>query len=668
MVNMLCSLNIFISFLLISGINSILIVKNVTVHSDFLREAFLNEIRSNSEFAEIGGENLNQYDSKKCIQSLRELTKVGSSQGVRFFDSWGKIPSGIKSFNLYDVGLFDQCIETSVPLSDLSIDEVSGQFCFAELPLTNATLMNDEVKSFLKANIGICVPNSCSPEIITEILKKSLLTSSNGVLSDVTVTQCTNGKRPPLKVIHVIGIFVFSMVLALMVASTGYEFYINNTGKKPIPVLLAFSILTNGRKLFAINTTKSPNSIDCLTGLRVLSMLWIIDHHTHYIQSFIPALNQIMYKTYMKDSIWSLHCLNAPIAVDTFFFISGLLVAWAGFKGLDITNGKMNVVMMYVHRYIRLTPAVAAVLLFNYSLNEYIFIGPFREAMLKNNRCDSKNWLSILLYIQNYIEKTNNCLDETWYLAVDFHLYLISPLLLIMMWKYGKKFAPVLLVLALSSIAYVISAFIKMGFTGLVLGTNWGDWWVTNIPTHARIAAWLVGFALGYFMHVNRHKTFNIPKPLQILGWIVSFLTMFFIVFGVYYIMDENGRSTNLVAALNEGLKRVSWATAIAWITFACHNGFGGVVNSFLSHPLWQPLARLSYCLFLIHMTVMRINLGSYRTQIYVSEFVTILNFWSAFGQSLFFAIFLTLGFELPITVLEKFIFYKEKTVEKKEK
>ncbi|XP_055915468.1 uncharacterized protein LOC129948480 [Eupeodes corollae] len=663
-------LPVLITFLLINGINSFLIVNNVTINSDILRESFLSEIRNNNELLnEIHGENFNEYDSKKCILSLKELSSAGNSHGVQFFDAWGKISSGIKQNNLYGVGHFDQCVETTVSLSNSAAGKVSGQYCFAQLPLSNASLLNDETFiENLNLNIGICVPNSCSPEVINSILRKSLQRSSNGNLSDVIVSDCTNGKIPPLRFIHIFGILVFSSVAVLMVASTFYDLYTNYTEKQPVPVLLAFSILSNGRKMFNINTTKSPNNIDCLTGLRVISMVWIIHHHTLLIHTFIPTLNQIRFKTFFLENIWFMTYMNAGISVDTFFFMAGLLVAWTGFKELDKTNGKLNIVMMYVHRYIRLTPVVAAVLLFNVSLNELIYTGPFRESMLRKNVCDNSNWWRTLTYIQNYFVPEKECLGETWYLAVDFHLYLAAPFLLIMMWKYGKKFAPVLVALALTSMGYVTWVFFKKGYVGVVIGVNMGQWTLTNIPTHARISSWLVGFGLGYFMHINRQTKFQIPKIIQILAWISSLATLFFIVFGPYMIMDDKRSSTNFIATMYESWKRTLWAIALAWIAFACHFGFGGTINSILSHPIWQPIARLGYTMYLVHMSVLRILLGSSRLLGYFSAFELIQYTWSAFGISLFFAIFLALGFESPILILEKFIFSDKKQKSKEDK
>ena len=48
--------------------------------------------------------------------------------------------------------------------------------------------------------------------------------------------------------------------------------------------------------------------------------------------------------------------LNAFPSVDSFYVMSGTLVAYLTFKELDRTNGRLNLVFFYLHRYIRLGP------------------------------------------------------------------------------------------------------------------------------------------------------------------------------------------------------------------------------------------------------------------------------------------------------------------------
>lgn len=59
--------------------------------------------------------------------------------------------------------------------------------------------------------------------------------------------------------------------------------------------------------------------------------------------------------------------------------------------------------------------------------------------------------------------------------------------------------------------------------------------------------------------------------------------------------------------ALYFSLSKLLWPLAIGWIIFACHYGYGGVINSFLSVKSFVPLNRLSYCAYLIHPMFMQL-------------------------------------------------------------
>jgi hypothetical protein len=59
---------------------------------------------------------------------------------------------------------------------------------------------------------------------------------------------------------------------------------------------------------------------------------------------------------------------------------------------------------MYIHRYLRLTPAFAALILFSSSLMRYVGNGPiwYNAEKLLVEPCH-KYWWSALLYVQNYV-------------------------------------------------------------------------------------------------------------------------------------------------------------------------------------------------------------------------------------------------------------------------
>lgn len=176
--------------------------------------------------------------------------------------------------------------------------------------------------------------------------------------------------------------------------------------------------------------------------------------------------------------------LSATVSVDTFFTISGALVTWSVLKELkkrysskknpqnnhtkqSIFRKKLNIPLMYIHRYLRLTPAFAALILFSVSLIRYIGSGPIwpevtNYVLVRN--CE-KYWWSALLYVQNYVNPNEMCLGHSWYLSVDMQLFILSPIILYPLWKWGKKFIWVVSVLAFLSLACSFSTFLVEHFS-----------------------------------------------------------------------------------------------------------------------------------------------------------------------------------------------------------
>lgn len=65
----------------------------------------------------------------------------------------------------------------------------------------------------------------------------------------------------------------------------------------------------------------------------------------------------------------------------------------------------------------------------------------------------------------------------------------------------------------------------------------------------------------------------------------------------------------HFVSELRQWEFRIVWSLVLCYVIFACANGRGGAVKWFLSLPLWHPLSRLSFVIFLIEQPVMRVLL-----------------------------------------------------------
>lgn len=108
--------------------------------------------------------------------------------------------------------------------------------------------------------------------------------------------------------------------------------------------------------------------------------------------------------------------------------------------------------------------------------------------------------------------------------------------------------------------------------------------------------------------------------------------------------------------ALFESLSRICWSICLSYIIFACAHDSGGPVNRFLSLPIWQPLAKLSYAVYLDHYLVIAITTATLKTPPSFSALTAFQSGISIYALSTILAIPLVLGFELPIDAIYKLL------------
>lgn len=202
--------------------------------------------------------------------------------------------------------------------------------------------------------------------------------------------------------------------------------------------------------------------------------------------------------------------------------------------------------------------------------------------------------------------------------------------------------------------------------------------------THFRFPAWLIGFIAGYILCEFPQGTVRIPKvwwfrrklpscflPISakktLLTTIKSckFVTYFqklnrfvwmCLLIAMPAIVIGNCENHQIIPKFNafefglfEILSRIVWSISMTYIIFACVQNSGGHMNSFLSHPIWQPLSKLSYTIYLVHLFLLKIIIGSTKTAHSFSEMQLVQNCITIFVLSAIVAIPLALAFEVPI-------------------
>ncbi|KAH8295940.1 hypothetical protein KR018_006480, partial [Drosophila ironensis] len=606
---------------------------------------------------------IGQKDLSTCAADMAQwMNDLASPKlyALMLLDAWGSIPSGFLYGNRIDFGNYDQCLWVNKAISDTR--RIKGKYCLLKLPIAKWMGFNAELLDYVSMRIAMCFPSSCPAAVIEtlmqQMIKQILGVSGTTNLLSIDESTCKVNESRPYDAAAIVTIVLLSVFGGVAVLCTLYDYFLVKDQSKLPPFVRVFSIRANSRSVFAVTNPKSsPNVIHCLNGMRCLSLIWVILGHEYTVTLFAQAINQIESLRWMSKPFTSF-IIYAPFSVDTFFFLSGLLLVAIGMRALERTKGKMNVPLMYVHRYLRLTPILGVAILVYTSLLPHLTDGPLYDELgfFDYSAC-KKTWYWTLLYFQNYAgDSTEMCLPHSWYLAVDMQLYLLSPILLFGLYKWGRKAAGGILVLMLLLSGCLFATIMVNDY--MVVFINGGQSPDVQkhlyFATHVHAAPWLIGTIFGYLIHRTRGQKINL-NPLAIwAGWVFALGLMFTCIFAMLPYAKLLGKSpTVLEGAFFYTFTRMAWPLALCWVVFACVQGFGGLANSFLSSPLWQPLSRLSYSAYIWHIFIMEINHRRLRTNTHFSDYDAMLNFWGGFGFTLLMSYVLYVIIEAPLGGLE---------------
>ena len=606
------------------------------------------------------------------------------------FDSTGKLPDGILLGNVNPFGNWDECLNTTGFYNSIhddagsSVASFSGKYC-----LTIMTKGDGEAQSppdlrvrsaggvgltpilpalpTKSASVGVCIPSTCSNE--------ELAAGLNAALSGVTVyvpdNFChTQDEETTFTAADIVMIVIFSLAGLLMLVGTVIDVVAVQATKNPeswwaransrqvLPVtlrrvFLAFSVYTNGRKLLDTSTTR--DTLGCLHGIRFFSNAWVILGHTYYL--LVPFKHQNPSKLLsFFGNFGFLTITDATVSVDTFFLLSGLLVSYSVMRSLEKTKGKFNIVMFYVHRYIRLTPVMMMVIGFVSTLYLHLGTGPYWGVASQNNPlfCQQKWWMN-MLYVNNIDPLEEQCMGQTWYLANDMQMYLFSPLILLPLfhWPVLGQLWLIFLICFFTGINAMVTVTQNLGPFGAIPGTD-GDSNVRYEKPWTRFGPYLVGLYMGWVMHKLRGRRISLPAPVVAIGWLTASLTGCLIVYGPYDLPTVPPEATSVIYAM---LSRTAWSVCVAWVIFACVTGHGWVVDSLLSWKAFIPLSKLTYTSYLVSIDVQLYYYYTNRAPLHLDQPLLVYLFLASIPAIFTVAAIFSLAFESPMIGLEKIIF-----------
>ncbi|KAJ3644142.1 hypothetical protein Zmor_026814 [Zophobas morio] len=619
---------------------------NVVVLSLLLcfSSAFCNtELNYDTVYHEYVNEVIQFEAIKEKIQrSLLDIDE-GTWVALQMLDASTKIPSGLLQGNVFDLGNFDECYA-------IKYEDIYGKYCLGTLQMTLPTQKYFDVFKFNntqrrpKFNIH---PQPRLADLSEEYIGYhfAACVPSNWSASDI----------PELSPGAIGTIVVLSLFLAAIVASTAFDIFLHYTNKEPPHELfISFSVLTNGRKIF--KSTTNPDQLLCLNGIKAISMMWVIIGH-EYSNALDAPLSNVLDVVEWQQNSANMFIMGATVSVDTFFVVGGLVTVYTFLKSMD-KGVKFNIILYYIHRYLRLTPALVIMSLIHlYLLNQFAN-GPLWNVVdvILVETCE-EGWWSTLLYITNYVQR-GICVPQAWYLSVDMQLYVLSPIILIPLWRWPKIGLGALGLLAVAGCVVPFAIGYSENLGTMMTGDTTKYMNDYYIQTYTRFGPYVIGMILGYVLY----KIKKSERKVRLSRLTTCILWLFFLTgltacvyagFPLDVAKEEDRWGNSMFLAFN----RPAWAVALSGVIFLCVAGYGGPIDKFLSLPIFQFLTKLSYSMYLVHYAVITVRYSAMRNLWKFSDIAIMHAFWGDFIFTLVLSLILSLSFESPIIILEKYIF-----------
>nr|XP_006818636.1 PREDICTED: nose resistant to fluoxetine protein 6-like [Saccoglossus kowalevskii] len=554
------------------------------------------------------------------ISSVRDY-EAGKVYARQMFYSFGEIsPEAEFTLNYKFLGNFDLCRDAD-PKKDGGL--FSSKYCLMTMQSTSRGRME----------VGVCFPNSCTDGDIAFIIFQA--TAIANVTSDGVAAEVSCAREYPYYYGAVIALFLCIILGIVLLLATSYDVWL-----KRYHVTSATSRVKthDGQTNTGANQTNDLNS-------RCDNPNYILD----------VVLNRLSAQIY----------LNGYLAVDTFFVIGGMLVTYITLKHLDRNDGKLNWLLFLFHRVWRLTPVYMFVLMLWSTLVIHTGIGPRWHQLEYGITACQQYWWTNLLYINNFLHYLSQCMPWTWYLALDMQFHIVAPLFLITLHKRWKWGIGILASFCLISIITTATISSIIGHSADLMTTPYNNkviynpigGWLYDKPYY-RIQAYVVGIVLGFILYKTKNKNIEINKYVNVVLWMASVAAGLIIVLGLYS-TTQGHLLPQAVAVLYVTFSKLVYGSAVAWVIFACHKGYGGPINQVLSWKLWIPLSRLTYCVYLIHPVMISTHNAKREVLMHYTDEEMIYFYIGVVSLSYMAAIALSLCIELPLAEVEKTILKK---------
>lgn len=421
---------------------------------------------------------------EKKTESLDALSSLGiqNLKLMRFLDSFGRPEAGSLIGHPFWLGSYLECQSIGSGESKILIElenpqrKLETRYCIGKIKY-NAWLPEKEEVSI---KVGLCLPKNCDSLALlkqNQLLKNESLEPVERVRKRVEQLMLLNFDNRLYKIqefsladvyclpieetrqLDLTGILLILFISAWLSACIYCTWLRSLRRRQQVEVareslvqIMAIDVnleefifskkIDKGEPIVNLNILDSVKHFGCIGVILAHVLLTYLTLGTSY--------NHIV--EYIGKDMRTMLLLSLNNVVDTFFVISGILVAYLMFKKMEssrsvLSNRKRSdeeakvkrrafIVVRYfklaASRYLRMAPLYFLVYVWTKSISAHLGSGPLWDYASNNESlrgfCKRESWFWPLTFASDFKPITEHCVPPAWSVAVDLQFFLILPI------------------------------------------------------------------------------------------------------------------------------------------------------------------------------------------------------------------------------------------------
>ena len=328
--------------------------------------------------------------------------------------------------------------------------------------------------------------------------------------------------------------------------------------------------------------------VPAITGLRALSLLWVLVQHVQ--QGLRPLAATPAGAAFLAHPALRLGWAG-NLGVDIFFVISGYLIGGMLMRERE-TTGTLSFRRFYARRALRLLPAYAvAIALF----------------VLWDTPNPERFWTNIL-FINNFVPFTKQFMAHAWSLAIEEQFYALFPFFVLLLHVAKPRWRTPLVaatigVFAAVAVGVVLGQHVELSFVRPSLDELWRYMDLFYVKPHTRAGGLFIGVLVVRLEASGTALRALERRPLLAgSGLAVAVILMAYVILVFPECRGPHGERL-LFGSLSLALDDYAFALAIGYVVLLSRTqlALGRAISAVLGARVLRPIALASYSAYLIH-------------------------------------------------------------------